>query len=227
MKKIGILCASDTELAPFLPCIANRQTTGKAMLQFHTGQIRQTEVVAVYSGVCRVNAAVAAQLLIDLFQVHSIVNAGTAGGMQEEVQLFDTVVARQSAYHDMDADILTEFHPWMPSVYFPADEQMLAAARAYSRTSQHRLLFGRIVTGERFVGESGRAEICARFAPLAVDMETAGVAHVCYVNRVPFLSIRTITDTAAHSGMENFERNCQRASEISAEIVMDLLGAFA
>ena len=79
--KIGILCAGDEELAPFLPLISNCKITEKAMLKFHAGQIDSVEVVALFSGVCKVNAAIAAQLLIDVFCVDIIINSGTAGGM--------------------------------------------------------------------------------------------------------------------------------------------------
>ena len=54
--KIGILCAGDEELAPFLPLISNCKITEKAMLKFHAGQIDSVEVVALFSGVCKVNA---------------------------------------------------------------------------------------------------------------------------------------------------------------------------
>ena len=111
MKKTGILCASDTELEPFLKYIQSPRIIEKAMLKFYSGHIGQAAVVAVYSGVCKVNAAIAAQLLIDVFDVGSIINAGTAGGMDERVQLFDTVISERMAYHDMAEDILTEFHP--------------------------------------------------------------------------------------------------------------------
>ncbi len=56
-------------------------------------------------------------------------------------------------------------------------------------------------------------------SPLSVDMESAAVAHVCYANKIPFISIRTITDTPLHDGMENFEQNCEKASELSAGFV--------
>lgn len=58
-------------------------------------------------------------------------------------------------------------------------------------------------------------------------METAAVAHVCYVERVPFLSVRTVTDTAGGSGAEAFERNCVRASKIAAEVTMGILRGWA
>ena len=221
MKHIGILCAGDTELAPFLEHMKGQQITEKAMLKFHTGTMN---VSAVYSGVCKVNAAIAAQLLIDMFHVDLIINAGTAGGMKERVQLFDTVISERVIYHDVADDILTDFHPWLKSNYFLADQELCAIARAYSRTSKHPVLFGTMVTGEQFIEDEKREEINQKFDPLSTDMETAGVAHVCYVNRIPFLAVRTITDTVTHQGIETFDQNCEAASEISAEIVLGILG---
>ena len=224
MKKIGILCAGDTELAPFLEHMKGQQITEKAMLKFHTGTINHVNVSAVYSGVCKVNAAIAAQLLIDMFHVDLIINAGTAGGMKEGVQLFDTVISERVIYHDVADDILTDFHPWLKSNYFLADQELCAIARAYSRRSKHPVLFGTMVTGEQFIEDEKREEINQKFDALSTDMETAGVAHVCYVNRIPFLAVRTITDTVTHQGIETFDQNCEAASEISAEIVLGILG---
>lgn len=70
--KIGILCAGDDELAPFLPLIKGCCVTEKAMLKFYTGRINGIDVAALFSGVCKVNAAIASQLLIDLFGVDAI-----------------------------------------------------------------------------------------------------------------------------------------------------------
>ena len=223
MKRIGILCASDTELVPFLTHIQAERTTKRAMLEFHTGRIGQMEVVAVYSGVCKVNAAIAAQLLIDFFQVDAILNAGTAGGMDERIQLFDTVISDKMMYHDVAEDILTEFHPWLKENYFQADRDLLAAVRQYSQTTPFPVFFGTMVTGEQFITDDKREEINQTYAPLSVDMETTSIAQVCHANAVPFLSIRTITDTAAHAGIEYFEANCEAASERAAEITLGLL----
>ena len=222
-KKIGILCAADTELAPFLPLIKPCAVAQKAMLTFYEGNIEETPVVAAYSGVCRVNAAVATQIMIDHFHVQAVVNAGTAGGMDPSVGLFDVVVAQKCAYHDLAEDILTEFHPWMPSVFFEADTALLAAARRAAQSFEGTVWFGTVVTGEAFIEGPVREEIVRQFSPLAVDMETAGAAHVCYVNRIPFLSARAVTDTPEHEGSAAFEQNCERAAGISKDFVLQLL----
>ena len=77
--KFGIVCAGDEELAPFLPMMDHCKVIEKARLKFYEGQIDGTEVVALFSGVCKVNAAIASQILMDIFDVNAIINSGTAG----------------------------------------------------------------------------------------------------------------------------------------------------
>ena len=79
LPKIGILCAGDDELAPFLPLLDRRSVRRQAMLTIHEGWISSVPAAALYSGVCKVNAAIAAQVLIDSCRVEAIINAGTAG----------------------------------------------------------------------------------------------------------------------------------------------------
>lgn len=203
-----------------------RRITEKTRLKFYEGVIGKIHVIAAYSGVCKVDAAIAAELMIEVFGVGAVVNAGTAGGMDPKIRLFDTVVAERSVYHDMARDILTEFHLWMPSVYFPSDEGLLFAARNYAKAAKYPVLFGTIATGEQFIETKGRERILQAHSPLAVDMESSAVAHVCYVNGVPFLAVRSISDTGEDAGPEAFERNCERASEIAAEVSIGLLRAW-
>lgn len=220
--KIGIICAGDSELEPFLPHIDNMKTTEKTLLKFYHGTIFGTSIIALYSGVCKVNAAIATQILIDTYHVDVIINAGTAGGMDKNVNLFDTIISTQVAYHDVDDGILTEFHPWMENIYFNADETLLSVAHKIAKNNSN-IHFGRMVTGEKFIEDNIRDGINNKYKPLSVDMETASIAHVCYANKIPFIAIRSITDTATHSGIENFERNCQQASTIAKDIVLDFL----
>lgn len=103
----------------------------------------------------------------------------------------------------------------------------LSAARRYAETGAHSILFGTIATGEQFVGNQERERIARKLTPLAVDMETAGAAQVCYVNRVPFVAVRSITDTDLDSGEAAFEGNCERASAIAAEVTWGILELWA
>lgn len=223
--KIGIICASDDELAPFLPIIEDCKISEKAMLKFYEGSIHGKKVVAVFSGVCKVNAAIASQILIDQFNVKIIINSGVAGGMDPKLQIFDTVISTEVCYHDVASNILTEFHPWLNSVFFKADSKLLELSKSFANEIETtgNIYFGRMVTGETFISDEGREKINSKFYPLSVDMETGSIAHVCYVNNIPFISIRTITDTATHSGNKYFEENCIKASIIAKNIVEVLI----
>lgn len=223
--KVGIICACDRELEPFIPHISNRIISERAMLRLIEGNIGGVQVAAVYSGVCKVNAAIASQILIDIYGVNAIINAGAAGGMDTRLDIFDTVVCTNTAYHDVDDEILTEYHPFMQSSFFSSDDLLLTISKEMIQEAEsgHRVYWGRMVTGEQFIDHEKREEINAAYAPLSVDMESASIAHVCYVNRIPFIAIRTITDTADHSGVDNFDKNCGIASEIAKEITLKLL----
>lgn len=223
--KIGILCAGDEELAPFLPLIEECRTVERAMLKFYVGQMNGLEVVALFSGVCKVNAAIASQLLIDAFGVDIIINSGTAGGLAPDLEIFDTVISSEVCYHDVAPDILTEFHPWMKSVFFAADPKLIRLSKSAvdKLMPSGKVVWGRMVTGEPFITDEGRQRIYDEFAPLTVDMETASIAHVCYVNGIPFLSIRCITDTAQQSGIDSFDENCAKASVLAKDITVALL----
>ena len=137
--RVGIICAGDREVAPFLPIICECKTTEKAMLKFYEGTISNVDVVVLFSGVCKVNAAIATQILIDTYGVDLVINAGTAGAMNNELEIFDVVISTEVAYHDVAPNILTEFHPWLESIYFKADQGLLSLTkiipyRRYLRT---------------------------------------------------------------------------------------------
>ena len=223
--KIGIICASENELDPFLDDFQEHSVVEKAKLKIHIGKIGEHDVVLLYCGVCKVNAAIAAQIVIDDFNVDAIINAGVAGGMDSRLGILDTVVSTEVAYHDVASEILTEYHPWMKSVFFAADENLLKIAKDVAERIQTKgkIYFGRMVTGEAFISDDGRQEIMDAFNPLSVDMETGSIAHVCYVNSIPFLAIRSITDTADHSGSEFFEMNCKEASRIAKDFTVEVI----
>lgn len=226
-RKVGILCACDAELKPFLERLRPQRSEVHAMRTFHIGRLGDVEAVLVCCGICKVNAALAAQLLIDRLGVDAVVCAGTAGGMAPEVGLFDTVIAERMVYHDIADGLLSACHPRMERDGFRADPELLAAARVYAATAEWPVRFGTTATGERFITERRREEINRLYAPLAVDMETAAAAHVCHANGTPFLSIRTITDTAECCGTDHFERNRAAASQRTAEVALGTLARWS
>lgn len=223
--KIGIICAAEKELAPFFDVLREKYSLEKAMVTYRVCDFEKHEVILLFCGICKVNAAIATQALIDEFEVDYVINAGTAGGIDPEVNVFDTVISTEVAYHDVERGILTDYHPWLKSVFFKSSDELVRIAREASVKikTPGKILFGRSVTGEAFIEDSGRQRIIDEFSPLSVDMETGSIAHVCYANEVPFVAVRSITDTAEHVGSENFEINCEAASRIAMEVTLEML----
>lgn len=224
LPKIGILCAADDEAAPFLKAMRMEQETKKGLATFWHGTLEGVAAVVAWSGVCKVNAAIATQILIDTYGCTHVINAGACGGMAKEAGILDTIVSDCVAHHDVDPGILTDYHPYMESIWFKADENLLSAAKAAAESlPRYPVHFGRTVTGEAFIDDSNRSSIKGELAPLSVDMETAAAAQVCHAFAIPFLGIRTVSDNPECSGSDAYNANCDRAGEIAAEVTIETI----
>lgn len=219
-KPIGIICATQSEVAPFLERIENISVEKKALFEFSRGTLNGVEAVVVCCGICKTNSAMVAQIMIDLFDVRAVINAGTAGGMDPCVDLFDIVVATQFEHHDVDAEMmLVDSFPFYPSGVFEADAELVKAAERVEAVYEGAVRYGKTVSGEQFITDEQRDDIVARCASLSVDMEGSSMAQVCFANGMPFIGVRGITDNAAHDGFGSYEVNRDRASQEVCDFV--------
>ena len=223
--KIGVIGPTEREIAPFISKIFNKKLTEHAMLKFYSGVYEGVEVVSVFCGVCKVNAAIATQLLIDKFEITHIVLTGVAGALNKQLEIGDIVISSEVAYHDVAHGILTEYHPWMEDIYFRADVELLKLCEniVKSLLTPSDCHIGRIITGEAFITDNERGSLIKNFNPLCVDMESASVAHTCYVNNIPFIVIRSMSDDADENGSELFENNIEMAALNSIKLVERLI----
>lgn len=165
-------------------------------------------------GIGKVNAALGAQRMINVFHPDIIISSGCAGGHGEGVNIQDVVVSTSLAYHDVycgDAAGGTLYGQvqGMPA-RFPADPVLLQKAQQLSTPNSSlgsgaspdeglspvRVHAGLIVTGDWFVDTKEKMrEIVGHFPDArAVDMESAAIAHTCLLNKVRFISFRVISD---------------------------------
>jgi adenosylhomocysteine nucleosidase len=217
-RKIGIITATEFELSPFLQNMTVIETVPKALLQFHEGKYAEVPVVAVFCGICKVNVAIGAQVLISEFDVTEIIMIGVAGAIDETLSILDTVIADQITYHDYAGEILTKFHPRLQQPYFITDD-LLRGRIAIANADDLTVSIGKMVTGEVFIEKEGREEIIKNHHPKCVDMETASVAQVCYASGIPFAAIRSMSDTPHESGMDAFFKYAQAAAEKSVRVL--------
>lgn len=151
-------------------------------------------------GIGKVNAALGAQRMINEFHPDVIISSGCAGGNGDDVNVQDVVVSAELAYHDVYCgtaiDNTTQYGQvqGMP-VRYKADAKLLEKALGL-QPSGISLHAGLIVTGDWFVDSKEKMRsIIEKFPEAkAVDMESAAIAQTCYINNVPFISFRVISD---------------------------------
>ena len=215
MSKIGILCACEKEVIPYVKnmCIIN--TTEYSMHTFYSGKIKDVDVVAVFSGCGKINAAITAQQLIDRYGVDAIIFSGIAGGMTEDINVFDTVVCTASEFRDTNNEIYSDF-PIMEKPVFYADEHLCEIARYAATQVDWKIHFGLATTGDIFTDNISSDALC-------IDMETAAAAHTCYMCKIPYIAIRSISDNNTDKGQEAINRNFDKAAGLSFRFVEAML----
>jgi adenosylhomocysteine nucleosidase len=227
--KFGIIGPSEEEINPFVELMDSKVSALHARLPFYEGTFQNIPVVSVFSGACKVNAAIATQILIDKSHITHLVHVGVAGAIRDDLSVGDIIIPDAIAYHDVHPEVLTEYHPWMKDEYFRPDEDMLKACLAMmkAKSSAIRWFSGKLVTGEGFVHNDKKDELIARYNPVCVDMESAAVAHVCHVNNVPFIVIRSISDNADDNGSEEFDNNVVSSSLNAIDVAKEFITLYA
>lgn len=220
---IAILCAVEAEAAPILENLSVQETIEKNSLTFLRGELRGKQVCFVRSGMGKVNAAVAAQGLIDLFAPRAFLISGVAGSLCPQLRLMNLTVGAKCTHHDLPMAVIRADYPKMDSDWFYADEALLDLAKEVSPG----IVPAAYLTGEAFIDQEGRESLVSRFGAegaITCDMETAAAAQACRAANVPFCCVRAISDTEEDCGLEVFWQNVARASVIAAGAVMDMIG---
>lgn len=223
---LGIIGAMEVEVARLKEAMEQPEVYQKAGMKFYKGTLAGCEAVVVRSGVGKVNAAVCAQILIDDFSADRIVNTGIGGSLQDKIDIGDLVISSDTLEHDMDA---TGFGyapgviPQMDCSTFAADEGMIALAReCCGRVNPDIHTFvGRIVSGDAFISDKEKkAWLAETFHGLCTEMEGAAIAHTAYLNRIPFLIIRAISDKADESAHMDYPEFEKQAVEHSVNLML-------
>lgn len=214
MNKIGIIGAMEVEVEKLKQDMKVEKTFHKAGMEFCEGELKGKQVVVVRSGIGKVNAAVCTQILVDLFRVEAVINTGIAGSLNAEINIGDVVISTDVLHHDMDAvgfGYKKGQIPQMKEFSFPADEKLRKLAMEVCRevNPEINVFEGRICSGDQFISDKGvKDAIVSEFGGFAVEMEGAAIGQAAYLNGIPFLVVRAISDKAdgsAHMDYAEFE----------------------
>lgn len=224
--KIGIIAALDCEMVEFCKDFGAKPSKYYGIYE---GKCAEHDVYISLVGVGKVNAAANTQRLIDLFDVDYVINSGVAGCTCKHLGGCDVVVSKELTYHDFyPIDVLDKYAP--NASVFKADEKLISlACEACENIKDEGFKFdtGMIVTGDQFVEDSNVvARLRADYNAFCTEMEGAAVAHVCVLNKVPFVVIRAMSDNADEDADMSFEEMsavaAKRASFVSTYIISKL-----
>lgn len=229
MKRIGIIGAMDLEVEHLKGEMQISRIVDKAGMEFYTGTLKGVDVVIVRSGIGKVNAGLCAQILADVFQVTHIINTGVAGSLNAKLDIGDILISRDALYHDVDVRIfgyqLGEV-PQMGCREFKADKAMIEAAVSSCKevNPDIHVEVGRILSGDQFISDKAKKEILiADFQGDCTEMEGAAIAHSAYLNKIPFVIIRAISDKADDSAEMDYPTFEREAAKHSAKLVEHMI----
>ena len=226
---IGIIGAMEEEVSQLVNKMTDIEKTEIAGMIFNKGAINGKNLVVVKSGIGKVNAAMCTQILATYFKVDTVINTGVAGSLRNEINIGDVVISTDALQHDMDA---TGFGykpgviPRMKTSIFEADKKLIDAAETACKKAVPEIgvFKGRVVSGDQFITDKAVKErLINLFDGSCTEMEGAAIAQAAYLNEIPFLIIRAISDKADDSASMDYSEFENKAIDNSVAMLCEML----
>lgn len=226
--KIGVIGAMEEEVELLRASLDQVETQVIANSEFTSGLYKGQEVVLLKSGIGKVNAALSTTLLLHHFKPDVVINTGSAGGFDAELEVGAIVISDEVRHHDVDVTIFGYEMgqvPQMPAAFLSDKALIDLAIEAVTELGEHPYAVGLIATGDSFMNNPERvANVREAFPSMkASEMEAAAVAQVCHQFDVPFVVIRALSDIAGKESNISFEEFLPVAAKHSTEIVHNVI----
>lgn len=225
----GIIAAMKEEMQEIKNLMTDIEIVQQYELNLYKGKINNRKVVLVEAGVGKVNAARVTQIIIDKFKIKQIINVGSAGTVNDELEIGDIVIGKKLIQHDFD---ITAFgHPkgYISNIgrYVEIDKKLYTTIQSkISKIAKDKfkIKIGTIVSGDIFCTDiKMKNKIREKFDADAVEMEGAAIAQVCKLDNIPCLVIRSISDNPNGKNQITFDEYLKIASKRCAIIINELL----
>lgn len=224
MRYIGIIAAMDEEIATIKNLMKDTEVKKIFDLEFIIGKINSKEVILVKCGAGKVHAARTTQILIDNFNIDYIINVGTAGGLNNDIEIGDIVIAEKLVQHDYDITAGGHEKGYVSHTgkYFECDKKLIERSKdtINSLNENFKAVVGLIATGDIFVQDINvKNSIKEEFDADCVEMEGAAIAQVCTLDEIPFIVIRAISDKPNGNNGVDFEKYLEMACKRYAKFI--------
>lgn len=198
-------------------------------LTFFTGKINQKECVLVECGVGKVNSSRTTQILIDKFEIEYIINVGSAATANDELEIGDIVIGKTLVQHDFDITAFGHKKGYISNVgeNIQSDSKLIEKFKTTinnMENKEYKIKIGTIASGDIFCTEvSMKKKINSKFDADAIEMEGAAIAQVCYLDKIPFIIVRSISDNPNGKNEITFEEYLKLASKRCSEILKNVI----
>ncbi|HDE5602246.1 TPA: 5'-methylthioadenosine/S-adenosylhomocysteine nucleosidase [Staphylococcus aureus] len=223
---IGIIGAMEEEVTILKNKLTQLSEISVAHVKFYTGILKDREVVITQSGIGKVNAAISTTLLINKFKPDIIINTGSAGALDESLNVGDVLISDDVKYHDADATAFGYEYGQIPQMPVAFQSSKLLIEKV-SQVVQQQLTakVGLIVSGDSFIGSVEQRQKIKKAFPnaMAVEMEATAIAQTCYQFNVPFVVVRAVSDLANGEAEMSFEAFLEKAAVSSSQTVEALV----
>ena len=219
MKKIGIVFAMEEELKTFINKV--KVINEKDIYDLHFYETNKC--IMVVSGVGKVNAGRTTQVMIDYFEIKCVFNVGIAGGVGNNLKVGDIVIGEKLAQHDFDITAFNHEKGYIPNtnIYLNSSSKLIKITEDVLENNYHK---GVIASGDIFVTKKEMSEkINYKFKALCVEMEGASVAQVCYLCKIPFLVLRSISDVPNNDNVLTYEEFLEESSKKISDVLLKVV----
>ena len=179
------------------------------------------KTVVVQCGVGKVNAALTTQMLIDKYDVKKVINIGVAGSVDNSLNIGDIVVANKLVQYDFDLTAFGRKLGEMSNIgeYISVDPSLINIFKTKN------VKIGCISSGDKFVNDMDLKNfIREHFDALCVEMEGASIAQVCFVNKIPCIVIRSISDKLDGTSTIEYDKFVCESSKNVANLLKSVIG---
>lgn len=221
--KIGIIGAMAVEVETLRSRLEGAHAETVSGIEFVSGRLSGKDVVVAQCGIGKVFAAICAQAMILRFGVDKIINTGVGGTLSQRIGILDLAISDSVVQHDMDTSPLGDpvgLISGINKVKLPASAELCEKVSAAASAMGINFLVGTVASGDQFINSREKKEfIKDNFGAVACEMEGAAIGHVCYVNGVDFVVVRSISDNASGEADMEYPEMVARAAKQSAELV--------
>ena len=232
MKNIGIIVAMQEELEEILKIIKEKRKKEIYDITYIEGKIGENNIIITLSGIGKVNAARTTQILIDKLDVECIINVGSAGALNSALNIGDIVIANKLIQHDFDITAFNHDKGYITGVgdYIECDKDLVKRFEEITEnieTNDYKTTTGIIASGDIFCTEiSMKDKIHSKFDAECVEMEGAAIAQVSYLCNIPFIVIRSISDSPNGNNAIVFDEFVKLASSRCAIILKKFINNY-